>query len=632
MGFIKGYKNGDNITLLNVIYHKPEKQLDGKYNTGSIDIIYKDMNTEEKKMQHIEDPNYTYYMTNEGIPVDYNKLFISKNDVHPISCKYRELKKSIAENTNNLDFFYENIRNGNAKENNRLFYIPSVFNADMDIEDYYRWKFDLEYQNKPFQPTKMFFDIEVDNMEINGDFPEPGQCTINAISIIDEVENQVYTLLLQNYKNPQIEEFRQMPNILNELREFVIDKIGGIEKATEFGINNLKYNIIYYDEEINMIVDFFNLINIKRRDYILAWNIAFDLPYLIARIEKLGYNPAEIISDNDFPVKEAKYFIVRNPKKDKFEERSDYAQISSYSIYLDQLITFASRRKGQRAIIHFKLDYVGEIVAGVRKLDYSHITTRLHELPYKDYKTFVFYNIMDTIVQLCIEKRVGDIDYVYAKCLSTNTRTSKIHRQTTYLINRGIKDFYDMNYIMGNNVNGRNEKEGFVGAYVADPTLVSDKPKMKINGSSILIADNNVDFDYKALYPSIIDENNMAPNTQHGKVIIPEQIDPRENRFNNPTFDRTVWFIEDYISGDWLNFGNRYLNLPSYEEAYDIIYKYFTEVIEPRGKLNIMDNLSGKMIMCHLLPDKRRDEKDKDKRKILCECVRRYPNNGQNSW
>ena len=51
MGFIKGYKNGDNITLLNVIYHKPEKQLDGKYNTGSIDIIYKDMNTEEKEMQ-----------------------------------------------------------------------------------------------------------------------------------------------------------------------------------------------------------------------------------------------------------------------------------------------------------------------------------------------------------------------------------------------------------------------------------------------------------------------------------------------------------------------------------------------------------------------------------------------------
>ena len=56
MGFIKGYKDGDNITLLNTIYHRPKKQLDGKYDTGSIDIIYKDMNTNEKKLQHIEDP------------------------------------------------------------------------------------------------------------------------------------------------------------------------------------------------------------------------------------------------------------------------------------------------------------------------------------------------------------------------------------------------------------------------------------------------------------------------------------------------------------------------------------------------------------------------------------------------
>ena len=627
MGFIKGYKDGDNITLLNTIYHRPKKQLDGKYDTGSIDIIYKDMNTNEKKLQHIEDPEYTYYMTNEGVPVDYNKLFISKNDVHPIKCKYRELKKSIAENTNNLDFFFDNLKNGNAKENDRLFYIPSVFNADMDIEDYYRWMFDICYRNEPFQPTKMYFDIEVDNMEINGNFPEPGECTINAVTIIDEVEKQVYTLLLQNYKNPLIEQFRLTPNIITELKSFVIENIGGPERAILFDLLDFNFNIIYYDEEINLIVDFFRLINIKKRDYVLAWNIAFDLPYFIARIERLGYDPAEIISNEEFPVKEAKYFIIRNLKKDKFEERSDYAQISCYSIYIDQLITFASRRKGQRAIANFKLDYVGGVIAGVRKLDYSHITTRLHELPYKDYKTFVFYNVMDTIVQLCIEKRVSDIDYVYGKCLATNTRTSKIHRQTTYLVNRGIKDFWDMNYIMGNNINGKNEKEGFVGAYVADPTLVSDKPKMKLNGSSILIADNNVDFDYKALYPSIIDENNMAPNTQHGKILIPEQLDPKENRFNNPTFNRVTWFVEDYVSGDWLTFCNRYFNLPSYEEMYDLIYQYFTTVIEPRGMLNNVDHLTGKIILCHSIPNQTRDKSEKIDKKILCEYIGRFPNN-----
>jgi hypothetical protein len=56
-------------------------------------------------------------------------------------------------------------------------------------------------------------------------------------------------------------------------------------------------------------------------------------------------------------------------------------------------------------------------------------------------------------------------------------------------------DFYNMGYIMGNNVNKSNEKEGFAGAYVADPLLVSDKPKNKVNGKAINICDNLDDFD-----------------------------------------------------------------------------------------------------------------------------------------
>jgi hypothetical protein len=69
---------------------------------------------------------------------------------------------------------------------------------------------------------------------------------------------------------------------------------------------------------------------------------------------------------------------------------------------------------------------------------------------------------------------------------------------------------------------------------------------------------------YKALYPSIIDEGNMAPNTQHGKIFFPDILDPKENRFNNPYFDRTVWFIEDYVSHDRITFCSRYLNLAGY--------------------------------------------------------------------
>lgn len=600
--FIKGYNIGDNITILNAVYHKPRKDPEtGRYGKDSIDIIFKDMNTGEKKVQHISEPEYTYWMTNEGVPVDYNKLCIDIKDVHPITCKYNDLKKDIAEKTGNLEFFYDNLKTGNARDNDKLFTIPSVFNADMHIEDFYRFKFNLLYKNEQFKPTKLYFDIETDIKDMKGDFPEPGECPVNAVTLVDDINKKVYTLLLENYDNPLIEEFKKEKGIPEKLKEFVRENVGGWKNEYRYGLDKFEYKIFFYDEEINLIKDTFNVINTVKPDFAIAWNIAFDLPYLIQRIINLGYNPEDIVCHKDFKVKECYYYIDK--RADKFEERGDYAQVSSYTVYIDQLITFASRRKGQRSVASFKLDYIGGLFAGVRKLDYSHITTKLAELPYLDYRTFVFYNIMDTIVQLCVEAKVGDIDFAYSKAMVTNTRYAKVHRQTTYLVNRGVRDFREMGYILGNNVNKNNPKTGFPGAFVADPTLVSPNPRKKINDRATMLCDNLDDFDYKALYPSIIDEGNMAPNTQYGKVFFTEPLDPKENRFNNPYFDRTVWFIEDYVSHDRINFCERYLHLAGYLEMYYDIIKYFTTIKAPIMGLYASDCISGKRCMCNIIPN-----------------------------
>ena len=619
MGIIKGYDDGANITLLNTIYHRPKKyETNGKYTTDSIDIIYKDLDTNEKKLQHIESPLYTFWMAYPSIQVTHWQMFIEKSKVFPVECKYRDIKKEIADITGNMDFFIDNLKSGNYKENDKLFMIPSVFNADMNIEDYYRWVFDRTYKNEPYQLHKLYFDIEVDTIDMKGDFPEPGECPVNAITIVDEGNKKIYTLLLNNYKNPLIDQFKITDNLTTELKNFVREKVGGEQREKSFGLDEFDYRIMFYDEEIELISDTFNVINTIKPDFALAWNIAFDLPYLIARISLLGYAPEDIICHPDFPIKDCYYFI--DHRADKFEERGDFACISSYTVYMDQLISFASRRKGQRAVSSFKLDFIGDFVAGVRKLDYSHITTNLAKLPYLDYHTFVFYNVMDTIVQLCVENKSADIDFIFNKALSVNTRYSKVHRQTTYLMNRAIKDFWDMGYVLGNNINKSNPKVGFPGAFVADPLLVSDKPKIKINGSPVMICDNLDDFDYKALYPSIIDENNMAPNTQHGKILLPEKLDPKENRFNNDYFDRAVWFSEDLVSGNRLDFCQRYLNFASYEEMYDDIIEYFTTMVMPCVALKQFDTITGKKILCFdVAPDcKKRLAIDSDNKKVLC--------------
>lgn len=608
---IKGYSEGADITLLNVIYHKPKKNPNtGKYDKGSLDIIYRDNISKEKKLEHINDPEYTFYVSKKEIDASHNRLFIEESKVDPMTVPYREIKKAIAEITGNLDYFYDNINNGNYRENEKLFRHPKIFNADMNIEDYYRFKFDMLYKNTPYNLKNAFFDIEADISQMKGDFPEPGECPVNAVTIVSEVDKNVYVLLLEDDPddidyNPLIKEFKNEKDLTIQIKDFVRENVGGWKQEKRYGLDEYNYKFLFYDEEIKLIHDIFNIINILKPDFALAWNMAFDLPYLLARIERLGYDPTEIVCHPDFPVKEAWYF--KDPRAEKFEEKGDYAQVSAYTVYLDQLITFASRRKGQRQIGTFKLDYIGQMFAKVKKLDYSHITTSLAKLPFLNYKVFVFYNIMDVIVQKCVESKVGDIDFIYNKCMMNNTRFSKAHRQTTYLVNRGIKEFREMGYIMGCNINKSNPKVSFPGAFVADPKKLSDYPKVKVNDVPVMLCDNLDDFDYARLYPSIIFENNMSPDTMIGKLYLPNQLDDKENRFDNEYFDRVVAFIEDYVCRDYINFGQRYLNLAGYEQLYDDIIEYFKFIKNPNRGLFYSNCITGQRYMAHtVLNDQKR--------------------------
>ena len=144
----------------------------------------------------------------------------------------------------------------------------------------------------------------------------------------------------------------------------------------------------------------------------------------------------------------------------------------------------------------FKLDDIAYLTAKVHKLDYSHITNNLAELPYLDYKTFVLYNIIDVINQKCIELKSQDLEYIFAKCIVNCTHYAKGHRQTVYLINRMCKEWDKQGLVIRNNTNRWNQKpEKYQGALVEDPLTTSDYSKLKIGGIPILLADNALDFD-----------------------------------------------------------------------------------------------------------------------------------------
>lgn len=496
---VRTHQPGANITLMNTLSGKFTDE-SGKTQEGLI-LVYKDVDTGIKYIEEFENPLYTFYVANPDKRVSYNRLFVDKADVRPIECSHRAIEREIAKVTNNMTFYKQNVDAGDYKANSRLHMHPDIFRSDMHLEDYYRFEFGRTYVNDPCSISKSYIDIETDGMKMSGDFPQLGECPINAVTLVMQHTKQVYVFLLETEGNDLIPEFKkqvQDGTVYSELRDFIIEQVHGIENAKKFGIDDLNYNFLFYKEEdeILLISDIFAAIHEFKPDFCMAWNMSFDIPYIIERIKVLGYKPEDIMCHKDFSIKYCYYFIDEMNKND-YAERGDYARISSYTAYIDMLIQYASRRKGQTKPLSFSLDYTGEKVVGVRKLDYKNITTNINELPYKNFKVFTFYNIMDSVLLQCIESKTGDIDYMFSKALLNDTRYAKVHRQTVYLANRGIKEFDKEGFIMGNNVNKWSEKPKtkFPGAFVADMQRLKTNSAVRIGGMPIRLYDNLVDMD-----------------------------------------------------------------------------------------------------------------------------------------
>ena len=585
---IKGYNKDSNITIMNNMYHYPRKDEEGNLHPDTMTIVYKDNETGKKGIEVIKEPKYTYYKIKPEFVKDYPQVFIERSKCDPITVPFHDLEKSIAEELNMKEFFYDNIRSGNRRANQILHTHPSLMSSDININNYYRKLFDEQYQNPTVPVTKAYLDIEVDGRYMVGDFPQPGECPVNAISMFNEVDNTLYTFTFRDSNNPQVakfEEYIASHNMEQEFKEFLFNNVGGWKKAYRMHLKDIKVKVVVFDDELTMLVSMFNIINHLQPDFVLAWNMAFDIPYLIQRFINLGYDPADIICHPDFEEKHC-YYKIDKDHEAEFAQRGDYADISSYSVYLDQMIEFASRRKGQSAFATFGLDYIGGVVAGARKLDYHDITNDIVDFPYLDFVTFIKYNMMDVMVQKCIEEKTGDINYVFNKAIVNDTMYPKVHRQTMYLANRASKFMLAENdLVMGNNCNKFKEKpnEKFPGAFVAALTQVTDKPKVKVNGKPIMLVKNANDFDYKRLYPSIMQEFNICTNGQIGRMFIDKKIHDKENLSNNPKFFRTTAFFEDYCACDYISFGHRWFHLASFEEMMDDVREYFETHNSVRG-------------------------------------------------
>lgn len=557
--------NNDDVMLVNIMYHRGTADTEWK---DSIDIIYKDLNTNEKYLYTIDEPKMEIYFTKPELRhYNYNKLFIDMKEADVHTVKYRNLEREIAKEagSNYEQFIKQCIETGNRAGIKNVHKCPFVFGSDFDIENWYKVQWVLNHNNSKNKPvTKQFLDIEVDGIDVAG-IPKPGEYPINAVTLVDQHSMTCLTYALRNEKNPQIQELEDdMDGFINELHELFDESYG-----------RLDYKVLFYSDELKMIKDLYGTINILKRDFLVIWNMGFDIPFIIERIKNLGGVPEEIMCHRDFKVKEC--YFKKDTVNFMVENKSDFFKCSSYTTTLDQMVLYAANRKGQGTIRSNRLNDIALIELKDEKLDYSEDAT-IKTLPYVNYRKFLIYNIKDTLLQLGIEQKTNDLDAIYLRALDNATAYHKVFKQSIFLKNRSYIEFYKQGFIIGNNPNtvyGKvrsddfdDDDEGYDGALVADPELNSYEGMTVLGRKSKYVYKLVIDMDFSAMYPNIIISINVAANTMIAKLIINDTVEDFMNKMDIDAdkYDSGKDFIDNYLTGNILNLCKKWFNLPGIME------------------------------------------------------------------
>ena len=224
-------------------------------------------------------------------------------------------------------------------------------------------------------------------------------------------------------------------------------------------------------------------------DVVTGWNCEFfDIPYLVNRIRKInGESRMKMLS----------------PWKmiDERETHTGYGQTTlKYEIkgvaILDYMAIFKKFGYSYGPQESYKLDHIANVVLGEKKLDFGEASD-LNELHANDYQKFIDYNIKDVELIDRMEDKLGLISL----CLTMAYKGGVNYEQVLGTV--AIWDSLIYRDLHAKRIAVPQNSESFKGAY----------PGGYVKEPHVGMHDWVCSFDLNSLYPSIIMQYNMSPET-----------------------------------------------------------------------------------------------------------------------
>ena len=379
-----------------------------------------------------------------------------------------------------------------------------MYSSDTNIEDYYKTQFELiygSYENCPLK--KSYFDIEVDVSENDATENDPVS-PISAISYFIEDTKTMYGLMLKFPDN------KLQKDVIKNPMRFISEYLTDSEMKDE----DIKVDIRFFDNEENLIREFFNIFHTVNADTLTAWNSPFDIKYIINRSTRLGMDVARLICSPSIPDEFKRIVYNEDPKKQKkgvkiFHRLWDWIDMANYTMIIDAMSLYSNLRKRYQ-LQSYGLYNVSKVELNYTKVELSHYGLTIRNAHVLNYPIFLKYSLTDTYLLYLLEKKSSDLNRFIATC--DNTRISKGVNISIIIKNILYLEELKNGKILGNSINYE-IWNSIPGALVASPDNINIRNTAVANEKRTLVFDNCIDMDASAEYPSIMREWNICKNT-----------------------------------------------------------------------------------------------------------------------
>ena len=261
---------------------------------------------------------------------------------------------------------------------------------------------------------------------------------------------------------------------------------------------NVKIDYMQFGSEEKMLMHFIDWWSNPENtpDVITGWNIRFfDIPYMCARMTHLlgEENTKRLSPWGIIRVGEVKFM----GNSQRVVSLSGVAQLD----YMDLFKKFAYTYGNQES---YSLNHIASVVLGEKKLDYSEVGS-LRNLYDADHQLFIDYNIKDVELIERFEDKLGLITlvattaYIGGVNYTDTLGTTAIWDSIIYRRLMRERTVPGLTQVPASNYDIKSGKSRIAGGYV----------KEVVQGMSEWV----MSFDLNSLYPNIIIQNNMSPET-----------------------------------------------------------------------------------------------------------------------